>query len=59
MAHIEFTANGVLMVAFGFLVPHMRLNTAALVVWFVTLQVGTWTNGAAGVAGAFWAHLRR
>ncbi len=24
-----------------------------LVVWFVTLQIGTWTNGAAGVAGAF------
>jgi hypothetical protein len=21
--------------------------------WFVTLQVGTWTNGAAGVAAAF------
>jgi hypothetical protein len=22
-------------------------------VWFTTLQIGTWTNGAAGVAGAF------
>ena len=53
MAHIESTANGVLMVAFGFLVPYLRLNNAMLVVWFVTLQIGTWTNGVAGVAGAF------
>ncbi len=53
MAHIEFTANGVLMVAFGFLVPELRLNPAAFKVWFAALQIGTWTNGAAGVAGAF------
>jgi hypothetical protein len=53
MAHIEFTANGVLMVAFGFLVRDLRLNPAALKVWFATLQIGTWTNGAAGVAAAF------
>ena len=53
MAHIEFTANGVLMVAFGFLVRELRLSPAALKVWFATLQVGTWTNGAAGVAAAF------
>ncbi len=53
MAHIEFTANGVLMVAFGFLVKEMRLNPLGLWVWFATLQIGTWTNGAAGVAGAF------
>ena len=53
MAHIEFTANGVLMVAFGFLVHELGLNTAALKVWFVALQIGTWTNGAAGVAAAF------
>jgi len=53
MAHIEFTANGVLMVAFGFLVNELRLNATALKVWFVALQVGTWTNGAAGVAAAF------
>ncbi len=53
MAHIEFTANGVLMVAFGFLVKELRLGPAALKVWFVLLQVGTWTNGAAGVAAAF------
>jgi hypothetical protein len=53
MAHIEFTANGVLMVAFGFLVKELRLNPTALKVWFATLQIGTWTNGAAGVAAAF------
>jgi hypothetical protein len=53
MAHIEFTANGVLMVAFGFLVKELRLSPSALKVWFATLQIGTWTNGAAGVAAAF------
>ena len=53
MAHIEFTANGVLMVAFGFLVTELHLNPAALKVWFAMLQIGTWANGAAGVAAAF------
>jgi hypothetical protein len=53
MAHIEFTANGVLMVAFGFLVSRLALGPALLWVWFALLQIGTWTNGAAGVAGAF------
>lgn len=53
MAHIEFTANGVLMVAFGFLVKELRLNPTALKAWFATLQIGTWTNGAAGLAAAF------
>ena len=47
MAHIEFTANGVLMVAFGFLVHELQLNSTVLRVWFVTLQIGTWTNCAA------------
>jgi hypothetical protein len=53
MAHIEFTANGVLMVAFGFLASELNLSPAALKVWFAMLQIGTWTNGAAGVAAAF------
>ena len=53
MAHIEFTANGVLMVVFGFLVKELRLGPAALKAWFATLQIGTWANGAAGVAAAF------
>jgi hypothetical protein len=53
MAHIEFTANGVLMVVFGFLVMELRLNKTALIAWFALLQVGTWTNGTAGVIGAF------
>jgi uncharacterized membrane protein HdeD (DUF308 family) len=44
MAHIEFTANGVLMVAFGFLVRELRLSPAALKVWFATLQIGTWAR---------------
>jgi hypothetical protein len=53
MAHIEFTANGVLMIAFGFLVPELRLGPTALKAWFAMLQIGTWTNGGAGVAAAF------
>ncbi len=53
MAHIEFTANGVLMVAFGFLIKELRLGPTALKVWFARLQIGTWTNGAAGLAGGF------
>ncbi len=52
MAHIEFTANGVLMVAFGFLVRELYLGPTTLKVWFAALQIGTWTNGAAGVAAA-------
>jgi len=52
MAHIEFTANGVLMIAFGFLVNEMRLSLGMLKLWFAALQIGTWTNGAAGFAGA-------
>jgi hypothetical protein len=53
MAHIELTANGVLMLALGFLVGELQLGSAALKVWFATLQIGTWSNGAAGVAAAF------
>lgn len=53
MAHIEFTANGILMVVLGLLVNELNLNRIALKVWFATAQIGTWTNGAAGVAGAF------
>lgn len=53
MAHIEFTANGVLTVAFAFLVRELNLSPVMLKIWFATLQIGTWTNGAAGVAAAF------
>ena len=53
MAHIEFTANGVLMTVLGLLARELRLGRWALVAWFATLQIGTWTNGAAGVAAAF------
>jgi hypothetical protein len=52
MAHIEFTANGVLMIALGLLVNELALGPAALKTWFATLQIGTWTNGAAGLAAA-------
>ena len=52
MAHIEFTANGVLMIALGLLVGEMRLPPIAFKVWFTMLLVGTWTNGAAGLAAA-------
>jgi len=53
MAHIEVTANGVLMVVFSFLVRELCLSPAALKVWFVALQIGTWLNGGAGLAAAF------
>ncbi len=53
MGHIEYTANGVLMVAFGFLVNELNLQRPLLIVWFAMLQVGTWTNGTAGIVGAF------
>ena len=53
MAHIEFTANGVLMIALGFLLAEMELGALALKAWFATVQIGTWTNGAAGLVGAF------
>src|SRR5215472_18008866 len=53
MAHIEFTANGVLMIAVGLLVRDMRLGSTALKIWFVTLVIGTWANGTAGLIGAF------
>jgi hypothetical protein len=52
MAHIEFTANGVLMVAFGFLVRELGLGPMALCTWFGALQIGTWTNGGAGMVAA-------
>ena len=53
MAHIEFTANGVLVVVLAFLLSEMELGSKALWTWFAALQIGTWTNGAAGLAGAF------
>ena len=53
MAHLEFTANGVLMVAFGFLVRELALGPVGLRLWFALLQIGTWTNGGAGVVAAF------
>lgn len=52
MAHIEFTANGVLVIVLGLLVREFGLGRPALIAWFVLLQVGTWTNGASGVAAA-------
>jgi hypothetical protein len=53
MAHIEFTANGVLMIVLGLLVRELRLGRGALKAWFATLQLGTWCNGLAGLIGAF------
>jgi hypothetical protein len=41
MAHIEFTANGVLMVAFGFLAGELNLSPAA---WKVCLQLAGGTD---------------
>lgn len=52
ISHIEFTANGVLLIAFGFLLAEMNLSAKSIIIWFSTLQLGTWTNGtAAFVAG--------
>jgi len=53
MAHIEYTANGVLMVVFALLVYEMRLGTLAWFAWFATLQIGTWANGTAGIIAGF------
>lgn len=53
MAHLEFTANGVLMVVFGLLVRELHLGTAMLKAWFATLQIGAWFNGGAGLIAAF------
>ena len=53
MAHLEFTANGVLMVVRGLLLREMRRRATARKVWCVALQIGTWSNGASGVAAAF------
>jgi hydroxylaminobenzene mutase len=53
MAHIEFTANGVLMIVLGLLARELRLGGAAWRVWFWMLVIGTWTNGAAGLFAAF------
>jgi hypothetical protein len=53
MSHIEYTANGVLMIAFGFLINELQLGANSLKVWFGLLQIGTWANGTAGLIGAF------
>ena len=53
MAHLEFCANGTLMIVLGLLVREMNLSPDALKAWFVTLQLGTWLNGGAGVLAAF------
>ncbi|WP_031434280.1 hypothetical protein [Methylomarinum vadi] len=53
MAHIEFTINGILMIVFGFLLNELHLNHISLKGWFTALQIGTWTNGMAGLIGAF------
>lgn len=53
MAHIEFTVNGILMIALGLLVRELMLSPNALKAWFAALQLGTWTNGLSGVIAAF------
>jgi hypothetical protein len=53
MAHIEYAMNGIMVIALGLLLREMHLGARALKVWFVTLQLGTWTNGTAGLAAAF------
>lgn len=53
MAHIQFTANGVLLVVLGFLLREMALSPLQLRLWFVSTQAGTWLNGIAGMIAAF------
>lgn len=52
MAHIQFTANGVLLVVLGFLLREMALTTFQLRCWFISTQAGTWLNGLAGMMAA-------
>lgn len=52
MAHIQFTANGVLLVVLGFLLREMVLSPLQLRLWFVSTQAGTWLNGVAGMIAA-------
>jgi len=59
MAHVEFTANGVLMIAFALLVGELQLGTGALWAWFGLLQLGTWANGAAGLVAGFTGYSSR
>jgi hypothetical protein len=53
MAHFEFLANGLLLIIFGLIVSELRLSPGALKTWFWALQIGTWSNGGAGLASAF------
>lgn len=52
MAHIQFTANGVLLVVLGFLLREMALSAFQLRCWFISTQLGTWLNGVAGMIAA-------
>ena len=50
---VTFTVlYGVLMVVWGLLLREMALGPALTRLWFWALQIGTWTNGLAGVAAA-------
>jgi hypothetical protein len=53
MAHIEFTANGVLLVVLGLIVREMQLGRKTFWIWFYALQIATWFNGASGLMAAF------
>lgn len=52
MAHIQFTANGVLLVVLGLLLREMKLTSFQLRCWFISTQAGTWLNGIAGMIAA-------
>ncbi len=59
MAHLEYAANGVMMIALGLLLPELGLGQLGLKVWFGLLQVGTWLNGLAGILGAVSGHASK
>lgn len=52
MAHIQFTANGVLLIVLGLLVRDLQLTQTQFRLWFLSIQAGTWLNGIAGVVAA-------
>eukprot|EP01012_Entosiphon_sulcatum_P045085 TRINITY_DN60033_c0_g1_i1.p1 TRINITY_DN60033_c0_g1~~TRINITY_DN60033_c0_g1_i1.p1 ORF type:complete len:153 (+),score=22.91 TRINITY_DN60033_c0_g1_i1:41-499(+) len=56
-AHLEFTANGVLLIALGYVSTKISLPSVLGPVFWLTSVVGTWINGLAFVYGAIYGEL--
>lgn len=52
-AHIEYTANGVLMIVLGLILNEAYLGRRLLWAWFAALQIGSWCNGLSALVAAF------